>query len=391
MRCVITHDHPIHSVVEHFLIVANQAQNVIRFDKIQMGPSDLRLFPLRARLSGPSACRRALTVKSRHRVADEDFLICVVRSKIYDFEDDEYFSVTPIDYPSNLPEQPRVGIVSRYYERENSDFKRPRNRRLLRDRKRLWDSFSAREREFVDENVLLLCLLNVVSVLIGAQTEHRDERVSRGCINDYDQEAYEVLRAIRHGFYFCREECRPALQLTRVGRAILAIADRLTAVPRDPDLRELFISYASEDQTTVAPLVKALKELGLRVWFDKYDMIPGRSVVSQLTAAMRDTRNAVLFLTPAYLAKLDAGGWVELEESTLVGQHKASGRLIPVWHDVGESEVSAVSGLLSGISALRTQGDASRLAGRLLELVRGPHARGPFRHPGVRRRRRNRV
>lgn len=280
MRCVITYDNQTYSVVEHFISVANAAQDAVRFDKIQMLPADHRLFPVRGRLSGASACRRALRLKRRRNIADDDFLIAVVVSKIFDFEDDEYLTVSPIDYPNDLPDQPRVGVISCYYERTHSEFKRPRNRRLQQDQHGLWSSFSPLEQDFLDENVLLLCLLNIVSVLLGAQTKHRRERSSRGCINDYDEETYEVLRALRHGFYFCGKECQRALRRSGIGRAILAISDCLTAVPLNPELREVFVSYASEDRRTVRPLVTALKTLGLRVWFDDYDIVPGRTLLS---------------------------------------------------------------------------------------------------------------
>ncbi len=97
---------------------------------------------------------------------------------------------------------------------------------------------------------------------------------------------------------------------------------------------------------------------------------------------MLDTRYAVLFLTPRYLAKLHAGGWIEKEAGGLLGNVLKVGRVIPLWHDIKHPELEAVSPLLAGLVGLQTNGRAAALAPALFELIRGPHAAG-----GVRKRR----
>ena len=51
---------------------------------------------------------------------------------------------------------------------------------------------------------------------------------------------------------------------------------------------DVFISYASEDRDIVAgPLANALREKGLRVWFDQFEIKVGDSLFASISEGIR--------------------------------------------------------------------------------------------------------
>jgi TIR domain len=116
---------------------------------------------------------------------------------------------------------------------------------------------------------------------------------------------------------------------------------------------DIFVSHASEDKAQIVrPLVQALAALGLRVWYDE-DMIKGGdSIREAIDRGLRDTRNAVVVLSPEFLKKR----WTQWELNALVQrfnntQTRHRGKLIPIWHNVSKDEISRFSPPLADIAA----------------------------------------
>ena len=71
--------------------------------------------------------------------------------------------------------------------------------------------------------------------------------------------------------------------------------------PRDWDV---FVSHASEDKDAVAePLVRALVDAGLRVWYDRIELRLGDSLRGKIDEGLAHSRFGIVILSPSFFAK----------------------------------------------------------------------------------------
>jgi hypothetical protein len=134
------------------------------------------------------------------------------------------------------------------------------------------------------------------------------------------------------------------------------IAENLAETPPsgDADKRQydVFISHAAEDKDAVVrPLAHALRERGLSVWYDEFELRIGDSLRRKIDAGISRSRFGIIVLSPSFFAK----GWPQYELDGLVTM-AVSGKqvLLPLWHSVSKEEVVRQSPSLADKVALRT-------------------------------------
>jgi signal transduction histidine kinase len=88
------------------------------------------------------------------------------------------------------------------------------------------------------------------------------------------------------------------------------------------------MSHNSVDKLRVRKLAQRLKQAGLRVWFDEWNIQPGDDIFLAIERGLEVSRTLVLCLSPAALGS----DWVSLERSTVLFRDptNASRRLIPL-------------------------------------------------------------
>ena len=122
-----------------------------------------------------------------------------------------------------------------------------------------------------------------------------------------------------------------------------------------PDEREfdVFISHTTEDKADVArPLAEALRDAGLRVWYDEFELKIGHSLRHKIDKGLAASRFGVVVLSPAFFGR----GWTEYELNGLVTQTVSREQdLLPVWHNVTGHEVMEYSPSLADRFALSTE------------------------------------
>ena len=64
------------------------------------------------------------------------------------------------------------------------------------------------------------------------------------------------------------------------------------------DKYDIFLSYSLKDQDWVSEFAAALKEAGLRPWFDASQIRPGERWKEKIQDALRESRTLVVVLTP---------------------------------------------------------------------------------------------
>jgi hypothetical protein len=125
--------------------------------------------------------------------------------------------------------------------------------------------------------------------------------------------------------------------------------------PKQPEQAwDVFVSHASEDKQAIArPLADALKDAGLKVWFDDFSLTLGDSLRQSIDRGLARSRYGVVVLSPHFFEK----HWPQQELNGLATR-EVNGRkvILPVWHNVGFEQVREFSPMLADRLAV----DASR-------------------------------
>lgn len=143
-----------------------------------------------------------------------------------------------------------------------------------------------------------------------------------------------------------------------------AAADNVAAKNYDA-----FISHASEDKAElVRPLAEALKERGLEIWYDEFELKVGDSLRRSIDKGLANSRFGIVVLSPDFFAK----NWPQYELDGLVEKEMQGGEVIlPIWHHVSKNDVLEYSPSLAGKFSLATSSyTIEELADKLAEAVR---------------------
>ena len=108
-------------------------------------------------------------------------------------------------------------------------------------------------------------------------------------------------------------------------------------VDQADDIFDVFISHASEDKDeVVGPLANALKEEGLRVWYDEFELGIGSSLRQTIDLGIAHSRFGVVVLSNSFFGK----GWPAYELDGLVTRTVSGEQvLLPIWHGVTKQQV----------------------------------------------------
>ncbi|MEO3998884.1 DUF1883 domain-containing protein [Mesorhizobium sp. CAU 1732] len=151
--------------------------------------------------------------------------------------------------------------------------------------------------------------------------------------------------------------------------------DELVPTAEAPEGRvfDVFISHASEDKDDVVrPLASALREAGLSVWYDEFELRIGDSLRRKIDRGLGSSRFGVVVLSNAFFGK----GWPEYELDGLVTRAVSGEQiLLPIWHNVTKREVIGYSPSLADRLARSTATHTvEEIAAEIAEVVRMPMA-----------------
>jgi hypothetical protein len=137
---------------------------------------------------------------------------------------------------------------------------------------------------------------------------------------------------------------------------------------------DVFVAHASEDKQAIArPLAGALRERGLVVWYDEFELRVGDSLRRKIDAGIARSRFGIVLLSHSFFAK----GWSQYELDGLVTM-EVSGKQVtlPLWHGISRDEVVSHSPSLADKVALRTSDYAvEEIADEIASVVRGDSGR----------------
>jgi hypothetical protein len=130
---------------------------------------------------------------------------------------------------------------------------------------------------------------------------------------------------------------------------------------------DAFISHAHEDKEAVAePLAQALMKAGVSVWYDRFSLRPGQSLMRSIDLGLRQSKFGVVILSQAFFTK----NWPQWELQALAQKQTLDQRVIlPIWYDVSVDDVRNHYLLLADIVALKWSDGIQTVVDGLLEVI----------------------
>ncbi len=159
-----------------------------------------------------------------------------------------------------------------------------------------------------------------------------------------------------------------SMPLQRIVENVAAVAPASAAVDKAYDV---FICHATEDKDAIVrDLAHALRDRGLEVWYDEFELKIGDNLRRKIDAGLTSSRFGVVVLSPSFFAK----EWSQYELDGLVVREMAGEQqiILPLWHEISEAEVRAQSPSLAMKLAVRTaELSADEIAGQIAEVIQG--------------------
>ena len=113
---------------------------------------------------------------------------------------------------------------------------------------------------------------------------------------------------------------------------------------------DIFICHSSEDKEIfVDPLANLLKDLSVRVWYDRFIVMPGDSLTKKISEGLSNCRFGLIVLSNDFFKKK----WTTYELSGLMGLFiEERIRILPIWLNITKEEVSLHNPALADIFAI---------------------------------------
>ncbi|MDT5157657.1 MAG: hypothetical protein QOC61_1369 [Acidobacteriota bacterium] len=89
---------------------------------------------------------------------------------------------------------------------------------------------------------------------------------------------------------------------------------------------QVFLSYAESDESLAKKVTEGLEGAGLKVWYDRREILPGENWADKVGRALKESKAMVVLLTPAALRSPNVRRNIEFA----LGDRTYSHRLIPV-------------------------------------------------------------
>ena len=133
---------------------------------------------------------------------------------------------------------------------------------------------------------------------------------------------------------------------------------------------DVFISHASEDKVAIAtPLAEALRDHGLRIWYDDFSLRVGDSLFESINRGLARSRYGIVILSGYFFEK----HWPQQELNGLATREVDGKKVIlPVWHGVGVAEVRGYSPILADRVAVQTKDGLSHVVAKIIDAVEPP-------------------
>lgn len=138
-------------------------------------------------------------------------------------------------------------------------------------------------------------------------------------------------------------------------------------IDNDPEY-DVFISHASDDKDDVVrPLAFALKERGVTVWYDEFEMKIGDSLRRKIDKGLANSKFGIVVISKDFIKK----GWTNYELDGIITKAVSGEQIIlPIWHNITKKEVIDFSPSLADKLARNTATNTiDEIADEIAELI----------------------
>ena len=117
---------------------------------------------------------------------------------------------------------------------------------------------------------------------------------------------------------------------------------------------DVFVSHAYEDKESfVDEFVEALRNQGLKVWYDTDKLKWGDSMREKIDNGLAKSRYGVVVLSPNYIAEHKY--WTKAELNGLFQVETVNGKtILPIWHNLTKKQVVEYSPIIADRKAMTT-------------------------------------
>ena len=133
---------------------------------------------------------------------------------------------------------------------------------------------------------------------------------------------------------------------------------------------DVFISHASEDKDEVVrPLANALKNRGVVVWYDEFEMKIGDSLRRKIDKGLANSKFGIVVISRDFIKK----GWTNYELDGIITRSVSGEQvMLPIWHNITKQEVVSFSPSLADKVARNTSVNTiDEIADEIAELING--------------------
>ncbi len=133
---------------------------------------------------------------------------------------------------------------------------------------------------------------------------------------------------------------------------------------------DAFVSYASEDKEDfVRPLAEKLTKLGLKIWYDEFELRVGDSLRRSIDRGLVNSEYGIVVLSKHFFSK----NWPRYELDGLTAR-EISGRkvILPIWHGIDREDVLKYSPSLADKIAIdSSKKTIAKIAAELKKEIEG--------------------
>lgn len=131
----------------------------------------------------------------------------------------------------------------------------------------------------------------------------------------------------------------------------------------------LFHMLLEDKEEFVRPFVNFLKEKGVEVWYDEFELRIGDRLRRSIDNGLKKSRFGIVVLSESFFNK----EWPQVELDGLFAREIEGEKVIlPIWHNISKDKVRSYSPTISDILAINTasftiEEVADQMAKRILE------------------------
>lgn len=134
----------------------------------------------------------------------------------------------------------------------------------------------------------------------------------------------------------------------------------------NPDSPSIFISHASEDSDFGSELALSLKNMGISVWYDQFEIKLGDDVAETISAALAESDIGVIIISKKFFEKQ----WTKMELYPLLSASlDSSKRILPIWHNISFEEVAKNSPLLASIVPIKSDLGIKKISQLIVSVI----------------------